>query len=61
MVEIQYGVVHSPCVKCHGMDGLVSIGCDVGFLAQGWRGSVIICDCGLLLVGGCVFEGKDLV
>ena len=35
VVEIQYGVAHSPCVKCHGVDGWVSIGCDGGFLV-GW-------------------------
>ena len=27
MVEIHYGVVHSPCVKCHGLDGWMSIRC----------------------------------
>ena len=32
VVEIQYGVVHSPCVKCHGVDGWVSIDCGGGFL-----------------------------
>jgi hypothetical protein len=33
VAEIQYGVVHSPCVKCHGVDGWVSIGCvGVSFL-----------------------------
>ena len=26
VVGIQYSVVHSPCVKCHGVDGWVSIG-----------------------------------
>jgi hypothetical protein len=25
VVEVQYGVVHSPCVECHGFDGWVSI------------------------------------
>ena len=35
VVEAQYGVVHSPCVKCHGYDGWVSIGCVGGFLF-GW-------------------------
>ncbi len=32
VVEIYYGVVHSPCVECHGYDGWVSIGCGGGFL-----------------------------
>ena len=35
VVEVQYGVVHSPCVKCHGFDGWVSIGF-VGGVFVGW-------------------------
>ena len=32
--EIQHGVVHSPSVECHGVDGWVSIGCGGGFLDE---------------------------
>ena len=35
VVEIQYGVVNSPFVKCHGVNGWVSIDCVGGFLV-GW-------------------------
>ena len=58
MVEIQYGVVHLPCVKCHGVDGWVSIGCGDVFLGRGCWDSVLACGCGLLGVGGCVLSGK---
>ncbi len=61
MLEIQYGVVHSPYIKCHGMDSWVSIGCDVNFLARGLWGNVMVCGCELLRVGGCVLAGKELV
>ncbi len=61
MVEIQYGGVHSPCVKCHCVDGWVSIGCGDGFLGRGCWGSVLICGCGLLGVGGFVLSGKELI
>jgi len=47
VAEIQYGIVHSPWVKCQGVDGWVSIGCDVGFLARGLWNSVVVCGCGL--------------
>jgi hypothetical protein len=61
VVEIQYDVVYSPYIKCHDVDGWVSIGCVVGFLARGWWGSVMVCGYGLLSVGGCVLSGKELV
>jgi hypothetical protein len=61
VVEIQYDVVHSPYMKCHNVDGLVTIGCGDGFLGRGCRGSVLVCVCGLVGVGGCVLSGKELV
>ncbi len=61
VVEIQYGVVHSPFVKCHGVDDWVSIGCVDGFLGRGCWGSLLACGCGLLGDGGCVVSGKELV
>ena len=59
VVEIQYGVMHSPSVKCHGVDGWVSIGC-VGDFLFGWCWC-IYSDCvGWLLGGGiCVLFGKE--
>ncbi len=59
VVEIQYGVVHSPCVKCRGVDGWVSIGCVGGFLF-GWCWSIYSVCVGWLLGGGvCVLFGKE--
>jgi hypothetical protein len=58
VVEIQYGVVHSPCVKCHGVDGWVSIGCVGGFVFGRCWGINSFC-VGWLLGGGvCVLFGK---
>ncbi len=61
MVEIQYGVVHSPCVNYHGVDDFVSIGCGRGFFGRGCWGSVLVCGCGSLGVGVCVLSIKELV
>ncbi len=61
VVEIQYGVAHSPCVKCHGVDGWVSIGCGGGYLVGCCRGSGSVCVCMLLGVGGCVLSGEEPV
>ena len=59
VVEIHYGVVHSPCVKCYGVDGWVSIGC-VGGFHFGWgRGSYLGC-VGWMLGGSIyVLFGKE--
>ena len=58
-MEIQYGVVHSPCVKFHGVDGWVSIRCVGGFLF-GWCWGIYSVCVGWLLGGGvCVLFGKE--
>ncbi len=49
VVEVQYGVVHSPCVKCYGYDGWVSIGV-VGGVFVG-RGRGVDSGCGGSLLG----------
>ena len=61
MIEIQYGVVHSTCVKCHGVDGWVSIGCSGGFLVRWLWGSIFVCIGRLLGDGGCVLSSKGHV
>ncbi len=61
MMEIQYGVVHSSCVKCHGVDGWVSIVCGGGFLVGWCWGSISVCVGRLLGGGDCVVSGKELV
>ena len=61
VVEIQYGVVHSPCVRCHDVDGWVSISCGGSFLVGWCWGSVLGCVCRLLGVGGCVLSGEEPV
>ncbi len=48
VVEIQYGVMRSPCVKFHGVYGRVSIGCGGGFLVRWCWGRVSVCVCWLL-------------
>ena len=59
MVEIHYGVVHSPCVKCYGVDDRVSIGCAGGFLV-GWSWGInSVCVGRLLGDGGCVLSSKE--
>jgi hypothetical protein len=61
VMEIQCGVVHSPCVKCHGVDVWVCIGCGVVFLVGWCWGSISVCVGRLLSVGGCVHSGEELV
>ena len=60
-MEIQYGVVHSPCVKCHGVDDWVSIGCGVGCHVGWCWGGNSVCVGRLLGDCGCVLSGKELV
>ena len=60
MVEIQYGVVHAPCIKRNGNDGHVMIGCGVVFLARSWRWLLMVCGWWLLLVGAMRSRVKNL-
>ena len=59
MVEIQNGVVYSSCVKCHGVDVLMSIG-EGGGIHVGWCWAIsLVCVGWLLGDGGCVLSSKE--
>ena len=60
-MEILYGVLHAPCIKRNGVNGRVPIGKDVVFLTRIGQSLRMVCGWRLLLVGGSVLSGKELV
>ncbi len=58
MMGIQCGVVHALSIECHGVDGRVSIGYGVGFLARGWWYWCMVLSCRMLRIGGNALSGQ---